>query len=445
MIIAGGVSRVCGWLVASSYAAATALSWSSIPRSSTHTALQTAAVALICLSTAIWLVSLTRSEATPSLFRKVKMVVLLVGIFSSLALPMLTRDIQNYAAYARLAATGANPAIAPMPDELLKEFGLSSSLPAVYGPVWTYGTAQLSRWSAPFGINAELAVLKTLFVGCWVVMVFGMMGVLRNAELKSQIVGLAAISIAPISAFELVSESHNDVVVIALLVCWLFFRSRQSVWGPIALAAAALIKFVTAPLLAFAVLEALRRRRLRELGAALASVAVVLTVLGWLWSSGAVATRLAEQTTAWRWLSAPFLIELTVKNVASFSLVEPLVLLWRVGVVVGVLTYIRRWWMAGGHDAAAYAVLAAGMLGLLFSAEYLWPWYLGWALPFVILTQDRILRALAWPLFIVHPIAHAYWSPRPGAALPYRGTVTALMLWIAVGTSIAWIRRARQS
>jgi hypothetical protein len=67
-------------------------------------------------------------------------------------------------------------------------------------------------------------------------------------------------------------------------------------------------------------------------------------------------------------------------------------------------------WIKSPDDVRFYRVLAAAALALLLSAEYLWPWYLVWALPFVILAKDDVLTAVAWPLFTIVPIAHVSWA-----------------------------------
>ena len=53
-----------------------------------------------------------------------------------------------------------------------------------------------------------------------------------------------------------VAEGHNDIVMVMFLVCWLWLVAEQRhLLSPVALAAATLIKYITAPL---ALLEVLR-------------------------------------------------------------------------------------------------------------------------------------------------------------------------------------------
>ena len=441
-----GSSRHWAWLVLAGYLLITLLSWLPLTPGPARTAIRVVLVTWISLSSLLWLVALGREPATPALWNLVKQVVVAVGLCGILAAPMLTRDLWYYAAWARLTASGVDPYTTELPDPLREEFGILSFNPTMpYGPVWAYGAAALDRLVAPLGSSVELMAIKGVLVASWIAMIAGMDRLMRRRDLRSRLVGLAAMSVVPISVFQLVAEAHNDVVVMALVVWWLLLRENGSRLSPIPLAVSALMKYFTVPLLLFAAVEAWRRRRYSELACAVLAGSAAAGVGFLFWQDGALLAGLTKNAD-WRWLSAPFAIELTVKNLAPFTWVAPAILLWRVVLVLGFAWYVRTWWRSKDSDAAAYGMLAAFWLVVLMSAEYVWPWYLIWALPFVILAEDRFLAGLAWPIFVVLPIAHAGWAGGQHR-LGYRSGFMLILFWSIVIAWLwqAWLARARPS
>jgi hypothetical protein len=157
----------------------------------------------------------------------------------------------------------------------------------------------------------------------WIAMVMFGARLLRSFDLKTRSVGLAALGVLPISAFELAAEAHNDVVMMALVVYWLWLRAEGSWLSPIPLALSILVKYVTAPLLLLAAVDAWRRGRVREAVCAFVLGTVILLAALYFWQNGVLLASLTKYNASWRWLSAPFAIELIVKNLAPFSWVAP--------------------------------------------------------------------------------------------------------------------------
>ena len=393
------------------------------------------AITLIGVASYAWMTSLRRATADADRWQFVIRIVVAVGLLSAMATPMLTRDLNCYAGFGRLAAHGINPYVTKYPEALQAEFNSNNcGGTTTYGPVWTYGTALLDRLTAPLGVRTEILAVRIVIVGAWIAMVAGIARLVRSRDFATRAAVLAAAAVVPASAFELVGEAHNDVVMMALVVGWLVLRANGSWLSPIPLVLSVLVKYVSAPLLLFAAIDALRRRRYLEAGVALTCGTLILTAAGLLWTNGAFASLTANNAN-WRWLSAPFFIELTVKNVAPFAWVAPLVWLWRGAMLVGFGWFAYRWMAERESDSRFHAVIAAGMLALLFSADYLWPWYFVWALPFVILADHRLISAIAWPFFIVLPVAHAaYAGGRPEGG--YRPEVIVLMLGLI---ACAWL------
>ena len=433
-----GSSRVWARIVLASYVLATLLSWMQLTPSLGRTIVRVVLMTWISVSTGYWLILLRREPATADLWRSVRRTVIAVGLCGALATPMFSRDLREYAAFARLTAGGANPYVTHIPDSMRAEFGLGSYKTTMpYGPAWAYGAAALDLAVAPLGQTAEITAITGVLIAAWTAMIAGVSWLQRRDDLGSRIGGLAAMSVVPISVLELVAEAHNDVVVMALVVWWLVLRDKGSWLGPVPLGLSIGVKYVTAPLLLFAAIEAWRRRRYKELACALATGIATLAVGLFFWQDGALVAGLTNNAE-WRWLSAPFAIELTVKNLAPVRWVEPMIWLWRGLLALGVGWYLRKWWQSPENERAAYRVLAVFMLAVLLSAGYLWPWYLVWALPFVILAKDRLLSALAWPLFFVLPIAHAGWAGGQ-TRLGYRTEFIMLLLW---GIALAWLGQA---
>lgn len=423
--------------VVGGYILVTALSWVPMTAGVNRTIVRAAIVTWLTVSSAGWIVAIARSSSRDSLLQHVKRVIVAVGFCGVVAAPMMTRDLWCYVGFARLAASGVSPYSTALPDGILGENGPECFGTTTYGPVWTYGAVILDRIAAPLGLIAEVVVLKLAIAAAWLAMVGAGAWLFRKRDVKTGSVALAALAVAPLSTFEVVAEAHNDVVMIALAMGWLVLRAKDSWLSPIPLALSALVKYVTAPLLIIAIIDSWRRRRYAESACAMVAAAVIAIVVGLIYREGGFSS-LTTHNATWRWLSAPFAIELALKNVTPNSwstLVTPAVWGWRALLMLGVAWYMWLWARARHHDLAFYRVLAAGMLAVILSADYLWPWYLIWALPFVILAEDRVLSAVAWPCFLVIPIAQACWA----GGIRAHGYRTPVILFLLGLIVVAWI------
>jgi hypothetical protein len=400
-----------GWTLLAGYILAALLSWFPITPGVTRTIVRVVVLSWVSGASVLWALALNRAPATPQLLKTVQRFVIVIAACNIIATPMLTRDVWCYAAFARLTASGVDPYLVELPESLRAEFKTNScGGTPTYGPAWVYGAAAIDRFVMPLGPTVEVLALRLVMVVAWMGMIWGGMQLLKLRDLRTRIVGLVALSVVPISIFELVAEAHNDVVMMALVVYWLVLRSKGSWLGPIPLVLSVLVKYVTAPLLVLAAIDAWRRGRRGEMATALVLIASLAATAALLWQDGALLSSLTKNNANWRWLSAPFAIEMIVKNVAPFTWVAPAVWSWRALLGLGVLWYVREWFRSPPTDVSLYRAVAAATLGLLLSADYLWPWYLVWALPFVILAEDRLLSAIAWPFFVILPVAHLAWA-----------------------------------
>ena len=428
-----------GWILLAGYILATLLSWLPFEPGLTRTIVRVILMTWISGASVMWLRALGPQPADSRLLTQVRTFVIAIAACGVLAAPMLTRDVWCYAAFARLAADGVDPYRVELPEALRMEFGdpFCGGTPT-YGPVWIYGTAVIDRVVSPLGPAIEVLALKLVMAAAWLGLVLGVMSLQRSLDLRTRIVGLAAVSVVPISIFHLVAEAHNDVVMIALVVYWLVLRAKGSRLSPIPLLLSVLVKYVTAPLLLLAAIDAWRRGRHDKLFTALVSILVVVATTAFFFRDGALLTSLAKNNANWRWLSAPFAIEMIVKNLAPFAWVAPAVLAWRTVMALILAWYVRNWFKSAPTDTGLYRLVGVGMLALLFSADYLWPWYLIWALPFVVIAGDRLLSAVAWPFFVMLPIAQMAWVGGR-RELGYRPEVILFLLSLVV---VAWLVQA---
>lgn len=423
------------------YVTATTLSWVPLSPGVGRTLTRALLLTWMTASTVGWIMALARSPGTLARFTSVKRVVIGVGLCGLVAAPMMTRDLWCYVGFARLAADGINPYTTAFPDSLEKEMGGAwCGDTTTYGPLWTVAAAVVDRIVAPAGSTAELVALKGVLALAWVAMVAAVAWLYRTRDLTTRSVALATVAVVPISIFELVAEAHNDVAMMAFAMGWLVLRAKGSWLSPVPLACSALIKYVTAPLLVFSAIDAWRRQRYRESACALLAGTAIAIVAGGIWYQGGFSS-LTTYNANWRWLSVPFAIELTLKNLMPdwwTTLVAPAVWTWRGLMLLGVAWFVRDWTRSRDDDRLLYGVLGAGMLALILSADYVWPWYLVWALPFVILAENRVLSAVAWPCFLVLPIAQASWAGGV-RAFGYR---TEIILALFGLIALAWVAQA---
>ncbi len=207
---------------------------------------------------------------------------------------LLSRDVFDYMVHGRiLALHRANPfqaaAAAFGDDEFLRAMGWPQYT-ALYGPGWI-STCALIAWLAPDDVAATLFVYKLLFGAAHLANGLLIRALLRawgRPSLQAEILYLWN----PLVVTQIAGQAHNDGFLILWALLGLFIMTRAAegsfydeALGTLCLTLSVLVKYVTGPLLLFALAARWRRRGglaglLRA--AALALVAAAVVLVGYL-------------------------------------------------------------------------------------------------------------------------------------------------------------------
>ena len=316
-------------------------------------------------------------------------IVVALHLLFLLAPPLLSRDVFNYIAYARLGTVhGLNPYLhgaGASPFDSTYPFICCHHYANPYGPLFTLGSYAL----APLGTPAMLWLLKTgvalAALGCVALVWKGARLQGRDPLAPTLLVGLN-----PVWLVLAVGGAHNDVLMevfaVGGIVLWL---ARRQPAGAATIVAGLATKVSAAVVLPFMLVASDRRRRVlvAVVAAGLVLVALWLAVFG-LDAPRGFGGAIGQQQQLFSQRSIPqqlgVLFGLGARpqeirlplNLIAFAVVAWL--LWR--------TWRGADWIASAGWATV-AVLAA--------TAWLLPWYVVWLLPLAALGDDRRLRVAA--------------------------------------------------
>jgi hypothetical protein len=235
--------------------------------------------------------------------------------------PPLCADVFYYITSGWVASTGANPYSAPLranfdaPLLALNDWGHIAS---PYGPIWTDITQTVVRI---FGTGFLTAVLsfRLLSVASAVVFVILVYALTRRLTGDRTIAIGAAIAVSwmPTMLFETATGAHNDAIMFDLALGGLLMMTSHhrgtTRLGLLLIAASALLKYVTLPLLAFALLwriadrkhgEPYRRIATQWALDGVAILALIVAAYGPYWDGPKMFDSILAQPT--RGVSSPF-------------------------------------------------------------------------------------------------------------------------------------------
>lgn len=349
----------------------------------------------------------------------------------ALAPPLLSTDVFNYIAYAQMGMRGVNPYLHG-PAVLIGQpiYGYTGHLwkhtPSAYGPLFTLITYAL--W--PLGIAGAYWALKA--VGALALLAVAAL-VWASARVLGRDPRLAVVLVClnPLVLLYALGGAHNDLLMAVPLAAAVYLAAtRRPASAGAACVAAIAIKASAGLALPFVLLGARPRRRALAGAAGAAALTAAVSVLAF----GKAITKmpaalLAQQRFHWIVVSVPSFVGHYAKlgtpgHAARFAFTL-------VAVVVIVVAAVRarggRGWLEGA---------AAAMLVVLFTAAWVLPWYIVWALPFAALVRRPALPALAVVLTVLlvamqlvhfgvthasHHRHHHVLTQRRAAACPGRG------------------------
>ena len=297
--------------------------------------------------------------------------------------PRGSHDIWSYAMYGRMVAHYHASPYRHIPaeykrDPIYRLVGWRHTR-SVYGPLFT---ALSAAFMAVAGASTVLARLAFQGVAGVALVAIAVMLWRRGTSPAA----LALLVLNPVVVMGIVNGGHNDLLVGALVLAAVFrLQERRPVESGALLAAAGLIK-VSALLGAVAALvwawRRWERRAVLSMAATLGgSVAVAYAAAGGMAAIAPVREAANRWSHASIWsLTSHWMPKLAVSSLSA------------VVICVVVLAVGRRW----HADASPSLVIGAFLLAYLLAAPYVMPWYLGWALPLLVLRPQSVLSRVAF-------------------------------------------------
>jgi len=238
-------------------------------------------------------------------------------------------------------------------------------IPAPYGPVWLHVASAIAGLAPT--LYAKIVALRLLGAGALLGVVAGL------AALRFPPRSVALVALNPALVLEFVTNVHNDLFAVVLVLGARVAATRGAILPAIALAVlAALVKL---PFLLFAALAFVpivcRRKRV---AAYLAATACALAI-SWLWGGPAYLAALLHHAD-----------EHTTGHALAL-LSEPGALL-KIAALAGIaIAFLSDTWFEG----IAWALPTVGVT--------LFPWYLCWSLPYAVASKEMLRNvAIALPL-----------------------------------------------
>lgn len=311
-------------------------------------------------------------------------IVVLIVAFACVP-PLLSHDVYSYVDYARLDVLyGFSPYVHPpvvVSDDPAFAQVTWPNTKSIYGPLFTLATFPLAR----LPVDVAVYVLKATSAAA-VLAIAVVVARLAPARGVDPLRAAAFVALNPLVLVHVVGGGHNDSLAVLLMTLGIAaMLSAREISAGISFVAAFAVKSAAAAIVPFALMGALRRKRLllSSLVAAVVMSAVAYLAFDWQWLSS------FELAAAKQKLTSHLSIPVTTARLTGFDemTVRIAALLLYSNVVLVLFDWVRR----GGDwlRAAAWATF-----GLLLATAWLLPWYLLWPLPAAALSRDRVLQLL---------------------------------------------------
>ena len=387
-----------------------------------------------------------------------------VGVLWSLPLvlgaPLFSHDVYSYLAQGTIAHLGLSPYRAA--PSVLGSLGHAHVMNAV-DPFWRHTTAPygplflaiMSGIATIAGAHLIAGVLLTRIVAlAGLVLVWVFVPRLARAAGADATRALWLAALSPLVLLQLVSPSHNDLLMVGLLVAGVTFAAEDRPLVGIAICAIAMtIKLPAGLAVAFIAVAWLRdapgwRERLRGIAATAlavaAAVAIVSVATGWglhwvsstLFSTPARVRLAITPATNVAWTLSSLLHDIGVN--ARFLHVESVTRAIS-GALAGAVTLVL---LVRARRDNMVRLLGLALVALAVGGPAAWPWYFSWGLVLLAATLPFQGRR-AVPIAL---IAGAFVVKANGIlALPLRTAPIVLALYVlaAAAALYLWTRRRR--
>jgi alpha-1,6-mannosyltransferase len=351
-------------------------------------------VTLVVAMSVAFLVVLAVAPRLPA-WMPLSVVALLVAIFAA-GPPLLSTDVFNYVAYARMGLHGINPyahgTVAFQHDPSYPFVGhFWNNTPSAYGPLFTLGSYAVEPLGVAGAMWAFKGIAGAATLGC-VALAWSCARLLDREPLRAALL----IGLNPLVLIWGVGGGHNDALVALALLggVWLILRRRTAVGSAVVTSAAA-IKLSAGLVLPF-LLIGVRPRRRAALGIALS--ALLLAGVGYLVFGSSLKgmsdALKVQDRYGWRLISVSgFLahyLDLGEITHAARDLLEATFVAVSAALAVSCL-WTRNWPAAAGWST----------LLLLGTTGWVLPWYVLWLLPLAAVARARLLVPATLALTLV--------------------------------------------
>jgi hypothetical protein len=318
-----------------------------------------------------------------------RLVLALVGVLVAmlaLAPPLLSTDIFNYVAYARMGLHGLNPyahgTVDFRADPSYPYVGhFWNHTPTAYGPLFTLASYALEPLGVAGAMWAFKAIAALATLGC-VWMAWRIAPRVGRQPLRAALL----IGLNPLVLVWGVGGGHNDAVLALLLLIgtWLVVREREAIGGAV-IATAAAVKLSAGLVLPFLVLGVRRRARV---AAAVAGTAAALAALGVLVFGPDLTRMLDALRVQDRYGYSTISLNGFPRHYLHLSRAGPHTKLALKVAFVVVSTGLGLWCLRTRNwlSAAGWSTFV-----LLLTMGWVLPWYIWWLLPLAALARSRLL------------------------------------------------------
>lgn len=333
------------------------------------------------------------------------------AIPAALSFPVIVHDFWLSVAWGRAAAEGLNPYHQAVSERLMADLPLEEiDATMTWGPVWALVAGAVS-FLARNQLWVEAALYKVILLVAYLGLLRAVDDVAAIRGARARAVALLCVGWLPAAAHLGLSEGHNDLVTVCLMMLWLRGLMRQERWSALWLVLGTLVKYVTAPLL---IVDAafwlgmtrigLRRYIWQMVPAGLLTIgsfAVYLRDVSFFEGVRNVGT-----WTFFRPVDALTLLQIHQPGwpVWVLSLLVPKVFL------ACLLFALIAWALLGDHRRLFFMALAVMAYLLYARAGHVWPWYTLWCLPLAALVHDRLLGRFCIGVAMVAPFMILPWT-----------------------------------
>jgi hypothetical protein len=359
-----------------------------------------------------------------------------------LAVPVLVPDFWLSIAWGRTLWWGANPYYQVPPPAIHNLPFDDPLLRMTYGPLWAH-LAHVVTVVSRGGVLVAAVLWKLVLTGAWCGLLALVARLVRARPAWERCVAILAVGWLPLGVGQAVGEGHNDVVMVAGVLVWLLLlERRRATAATAALAAATLVKYVTAPLFVLDVLRAvLPWRDLRTLVTrarsyaprALLAAALAAATLVPLFRSLEFFRSTADVRAGYFYIPGD-----AVKALGTLAGVDLRMLAIGVQLVFPVISLLllARWWRRPDEESFRGAVAGTMLSVLLVAAGHVWPWYQLWLLGVAVCRPTSAMARWAIGMAITAPFPLLVWTLSPNASDFAKFQLPSLA---AYGLALVWL------